>query len=319
MTSVDFTGTAGASNARYNVNTIVGMIQPFVIGGLSGMVATTFIHPIDMVKVRLQLIGEGKGTRPRASAFLVAKNIVTKGRFLDLYEGLSAGLLRQAVYGTARLGFFYTFEDMLKQKANKRGKPLSFNERALAGIGAGALGSFIGNPTEVALIRMQSDGMKPLEQRAKYRSVFDALRRITRTEGVKALWSGAPPTMLRACMTNFGRLTFFSESKHRLSKTSLSPQAQTIASSAIAGTFAACLSLPFDFVKTRLQRQVRGPNGSLLYRGTLDCFIKVARTEGLPVFYRGLGPYYLRIAPHAYVASHTLAPLRKKQADLSNT
>jgi solute carrier family 25 oxoglutarate transporter 11 len=30
-------------------------IQPFVIGGLSGMLATCFIQPIDMVKVTIQL------------------------------------------------------------------------------------------------------------------------------------------------------------------------------------------------------------------------------------------------------------------------
>lgn len=39
----------------------------------------------------------------------------------------------------------------------------------------------IGNPTELVLIRMQSDGLKPKEQRASYRSAFDALARITRS------------------------------------------------------------------------------------------------------------------------------------------
>ena len=33
--------------------------KPFVNGGLSGMLATCFIQPVDMVKVRLQLGAQG--------------------------------------------------------------------------------------------------------------------------------------------------------------------------------------------------------------------------------------------------------------------
>jgi len=59
--------------------------------------------------------------------------------------------------------------------------------------------------------------------------------------------------------------------------------------------------LPFDFVKTRLQKQQKGPDGKVQYKGMLDCFQKVAREEGLLRFYRGFGTYYVRIAPHAMV------------------
>lgn len=34
---------------------ILDVIQPFVIGGLSGMFATCIIQPIDMIKVSIQL------------------------------------------------------------------------------------------------------------------------------------------------------------------------------------------------------------------------------------------------------------------------
>lgn len=33
--------------------------EPFVLGGLSGIIATTVVQPIDMIKVRIQLAGEG--------------------------------------------------------------------------------------------------------------------------------------------------------------------------------------------------------------------------------------------------------------------
>ena len=276
-------------------------LLPFVNGGLAGMMATTAIQPIDMVKVRLQLAGEGVGkTSLRPSPLQITREIIASGKVLDLYTGLSAGLLRQAVYTTARLGFFDTFMNALKARAEKTGGGVGFKERAGAGLAAGGLAAMVGNPADLALIRMQSDGLKPLAERANYKSVLDALSRIAKSEGVYALWAGASPTVVRAMALNFGQLAFFSEAKTQLkTKTQLSAKAQTLAASAVAGFFASFFSLPFDFVKTRLQRQQKGKDGSVAYRGMGDCFRKVAREEGLLRFYRGFGTYYVRIAPHA--------------------
>ncbi|KAL9562795.1 hypothetical protein ACKAV7_012981 [Fusarium commune] len=277
---------------------LTATLRPFIIGGASGLVATTCIHPIDVIKVRLQLAGQG-GSSP-SGLFSVARGIVSRGRLLDLYQGISAGYLRQLVYGTARLGFFYTFEDAFKRRASTQDRDINFVERGVAGLLAGALGSFIGTPTEVALIRMQSDGMKPRAERANYRSVFDALSRITRAEGIRGLWSGTTPTVIRACSTNFGQLTFFSEAKHQLARhTEMSPYAQSLAAAAIAGTFAAILSLPFDFVKTRMQWQNKQIGGGVHCTGFFNCIVMVGRTEGLAAFGHGFVPYFFRIAPHA--------------------
>ncbi|KAL2797697.1 mitochondrial carrier domain-containing protein [Aspergillus keveii] len=276
---------------------------PFVNGGLAGMTATVVIQPIDMIKVRLQLAGEGVRTGPRPSAVGIARDIVASGKVLDLYTGLSAGLLRQAVYTTARLGFFDTFMKSLGARAEASNRKVTFAERAGAGLTAGGIAAMIGNPADLALVRMQSDGLKPPEARANYRSVIDALFRISRVEGVTALWAGAFPTVVRAMSLNLGQLAFFAESKAQLkTRTTLSAQNQTFAASAIAGFFASFLSLPFDFVKTRLQKQQRDPaTGKLPYKGMLDCARKVVQEEGWLRFYRGFGTYYVRIAPHAMV------------------
>jgi solute carrier family 25 (mitochondrial oxoglutarate transporter), member 11 len=274
---------------------------PFINGGTAGIAATTVIQPIDMIKVRLQLAGEGAKTGPKPTPLGVARDVIASGRVLDLYTGLSAGILRQAVYTTARLGFFDTFMKSLSSRAQSQGKKVGFGERATAGLTAGGLAAMVGNPADLALIRMQSDGLKPPAERANYRSVLDALARITRNEGVLALWAGAFPTVVRAMALNFGQLAFFSEAKSQLKDTSMGPRAQTLTASAIAGFFASFFSLPFDFVKTRLQKQQKGPDGKLPYKGMIDCFQKVIRQEGPLRFYRGFSTYYVRIAPHAMI------------------
>ncbi|EPS58152.1 hypothetical protein M569_16664 [Genlisea aurea] len=73
-------------------------VKPFVNGGASGMLATCVVQPIDMVKVRIQL-GQGSATD-------VTKNMLKNEGIAAFYKGLSAGLLRQATYTTARLGSF---------------------------------------------------------------------------------------------------------------------------------------------------------------------------------------------------------------------
>ncbi|KAG5750036.1 hypothetical protein H9Q69_003461 [Fusarium xylarioides] len=275
---------------------------PFINGGISGMVATTVIQPVDMVKVRIQLAGEGTASGPKPSPLAVTRQIIASGKFLDLYTGLSAGLLRQAVYTTARLGMFDTLMGNLSARAKADGRSVGFSERATAGLTAGGIAAMIGNPADLALIRMQSDGLKPLAERKNYKSVIDALTSIAKSEGVGALWAGAAPTVARAMALNFGQLAFFSEAKVQLkNNTDLSARTQTLTASAIAGFFASFFSLPFDFVKTRLQKQSKGPDGKLPYRSMMDCFSKVAKQEGLGRFYRGFGTYYVRIAPHAMV------------------
>jgi solute carrier family 25 oxoglutarate transporter 11 len=272
---------------------------PFINGGTAGMVATTVIQPIDMIKVRLQLAGEGARTGPKPSPLSVTRDIIAAGKVMDLYTGLSAGLLRQAVYTTARLGIFDTFMKALTVRAKEKGNGIGFAERAAAGLSAGGLAAVIGNPADLALIRMQSDGLKTVADRKNYSSVFSALSSIAKSEGITALWAGAAPTVVRAMALNFGQLAFFSEAKQQLKDTSLSPRAQTLTASAVAGFFASFFSLPFDFVKTRLQKQQRAKDGTLPYKGMGDCFRKVAKQEGILRFYRGFGTYYVRIAPHA--------------------
>jgi hypothetical protein len=265
------------------------------------MVATVCIQPIDTVKVWMQLIEQGKG---KASPWHIARDMVSRGGFFSLYQGLSAGLLRQLVYGTLRIGLFSSFETILERRAHEQGATLGFGGRTLAGLSAGGLAALVGNPTEVALIRMQADGMKPPEQRQHYSSAFNALRRIAQHEGIRALWTGSAPTIIRAMSTNFGQLAFFSESKHQIRKYSSLPVPQQTALAAfIAGFAGATISLPFDFVKTRLQNQsMGGPTKGLpWYTGTVDCFAQVARRESLFRFYRDFWPYFMRVAPHSQV------------------
>jgi len=93
---------------------------------------------------------------PRLRQFAVAGQVIKEYGVSGLYKGLSAGLLRQATYTTARLGIFNTLSESLKE-ANA-GAPLPLYQKAGAGLAAGGLGALIGSPADLSLIRMQVGG-----------------------------------------------------------------------------------------------------------------------------------------------------------------
>jgi len=75
----------------------------------------------------------------------------------------------------------------------------------------------------------------------------------------------------------------------------------TLGASAIAGFFASFMSLPFDYVKTQLQKQKALPDGTMPFKGFLDCCGKTMAEGGPLKFYTGFPTYYTRIAPHAMI------------------
>lgn len=266
--------------------------RPFLIGGASGMFATVCVQPIDMIKTRIQLAGEG--SKQGGSAVAIARNFIRDEGFLALYKGLGAGLLRQATYTTARMGLFRTISDSMAEP----GKPLSFAKKVFAGATAGSIGSIFGVPADLVLIRLQADQTLPVDQRRNYKGVSDAFVRIVKEEGLLSLWKGAAPTVVRAAALNIGMLAFNDELLDQAKKLKIEGQGATFFAAAVSSFFASFFSLPFDFVKTRIQKQRPDANGVLPYKSFADCMVKVATNEGVTSFWRGFGVFYTRIGPH---------------------
>jgi len=283
----------------------------FLIGGLSGMCATSVIQPVDMVKVRIQVKSE-HGEK-NLSPFTTAKEIIkNEGGVKALYRGIDSALLRQAVYATMRLGLYFTMSDHLKARKTGPNQNLTGLEKAGASLAAGAIGSFIGNPFDLALVRMQSDATLPLDQRRNYKNVFDALYRVVKEEGVLNLWRGATPTIARAMSLNLAMLATYDEAKERLEKVWGASKTTLLVASAISGLMTSVVSLPFDNMKTKLQKMKTKPDGTKPYNGIVDCFKKSAAREGVTGLWAGLPTYYFRVAPHAMITLLVSEFLRKK-------
>ncbi|CAH8833700.1 unnamed protein product [Trichobilharzia szidati] len=269
----------------------------FVLGGTAGMCASVCVQPLDLVKNRMQMSGVGGGASAgQRNSFQVLLSVIRNEGFFAIYSGLSAGLLRQATYSTARLGIYTNlFEQYSKLKHES---PNFFMKIGIA-VSAGVCGAFIGTPAEICLIRMTSDGRLPPAERRNYSNVFNALIRITREEGLLTLWRGAIPTMGRAAVVNGAQLATYSQAKQKILETGYLTDGlgvHTLAS-LLSGFTTSVFSLPIDIAKTRIQN-MKIIDGKPEYKNMGDVILRVIRNEGFLSLWKGFTPYFLRIGPH---------------------
>eukprot|EP00484_Ammonia_sp_Unknown_P000347 CAMPEP_0197022340 /NCGR_PEP_ID=MMETSP1384-20130603/3255_1 /TAXON_ID=29189 /ORGANISM="Ammonia sp." /LENGTH=310 /DNA_ID=CAMNT_0042450371 /DNA_START=87 /DNA_END=1019 /DNA_ORIENTATION=- len=274
-------------------------VRPFIIGGLSGSCATCCIQPIDMVKVRIQLQGEGTGANVTTNPLTIARRIIAEEGVPALYRGLSAGVLRQCTYGLTRLGVFRSITNALTPEGGTAGD-ITFTQLLGASLTAGGIGALIGTPADAALVRMQSDATLPLDQRRGYKNAIDALIRMAREEGLKGFFSGATPTVFRGLLINVGMLTTYDPFKKYLGDYlgGRDSQSTRFVCGALSGWCAATVSLPADFIKTRLQKMKPAADGSVPYTGLFDCISKTVKNEGVLALYQGYPTFVIRITPH---------------------
>lgn len=266
----------------------------FLFGGLSGMGATCFVQPLDLVKNRMQLSGT-TGKKEYRSSFHAIRSIYANEGVKAMYNGLSAGLARQATYTTARLGIYtWSFESYTKSKGNP-----SFAIKAILGMTAGGIASLVGNPMEISLVRMTADGRLPLSERRNYTNVFNALFRITREEGILTLWRGCTPTVLRSMIVNAAQLATYSQAKQQILQTGLIDEGILchFCASMISGLATTAASMPADIIKTRIQN-MRVIDGRPEYSGFFDVLGKAIKNEGVFSLWKGFTPYYMRLGPH---------------------
>ena len=197
---------------------------------------------------------------------------------------------------------FRIFSEELKTRRTD-GSPLPISWKIGAGLASGAIAAAIGNPADLSLVRMQADSVLPLNERRNYKGVVDACSRIIKEEGVTSLWKGSAPTMARAMTLNASMLATSDQLKEKFAPHlgGLTSYTNLVASSAIAGIVAAFASLPFDMIKTRLQKQRPNADGSMPYASLFDCAKQIAVKEGPLAFYKGIGTYIIRIGPHAFI------------------
>ncbi|KAK7962473.1 Succinate:fumarate antiporter [Apiospora aurea] len=274
-----------------------------IAGGGAGMMEALACHPLDTIKVRMQLSRRARlPGAPKRGFLRTGTEIVKRETPLGLYKGLGAVLTGIIPKMAIR---FTSFEWYKQQMADKNTGIISGQGTFLAGLAAGVTEAVaVVTPMEVIKIRLQAQHHSmadPLDV-PKYRNAAHALYTVVKEEGIGALYRGVSLTALRQGSNqavNFTAYTYFKEVLREWQpqyEGGNLPNYQTTLIGLVSGAMGPLSNAPIDTIKTRLQKTPAEEGVSAMQRISRIA-AEMFKQEGFHAFYKGITPRIMRVAP----------------------
>lgn len=173
----------------------------FVSGGIGGMISQFAVYPIDTLKFRMQCETVSGGLHGNRLIIATAKKMWRTGGMAAYYRGLQMGIVGIFPYAALDLGTFeYLKRYIAARNAKKRGcheddaQPGGFMTAAIGGF-SGAVGASAVYPLNLLRTRLQSQGTV-LHPRT-YTGIMDVTRQTIKGEGMRGLYKGLTPNLLK--------------------------------------------------------------------------------------------------------------------------
>ncbi|KAI9702542.1 MAG: hypothetical protein M1836_001022 [Candelina mexicana] len=289
-----------------------------IAGGGAGMMEALVCHPLDTIKVRMQLSRRARAPGVKKRGFLATgSQIIKRETPLGLYKGLGAVLTGIVPKMAIRFTSYEWYKQLL---ANKETGAVSGQATFFAGLAAGVTEAVaVVTPMEVIKIRLQAQhhSMADPMDIPKYRSAPHALYTVLKEEGVGAVYRGVSLTALRQGSNQAVNFSAYTEFKQLLQNYQPDyhekelPSYQTMFIGLISGAMGPLSNAPIDTIKTRLQKTPGQPGETALSRVTAiarDMF----KQEGFHAFYKGITPRIMRVAPGQAVTFTVYEFLKEK-------
>ncbi len=111
-------------------------VVSFTTVAMGGLFGWCIVHPFSTLTIRMNLAAysasSNQSTRVKLPFSQFVTDVVKRDGFKSLYNGLSAGLLRQLFYATSIFGLFEVFRDELSKH-----REMDFASRMLCGVASG--------------------------------------------------------------------------------------------------------------------------------------------------------------------------------------
>ncbi|KAI9718303.1 MAG: Mitochondrial succinate-fumarate transporter [Chrysothrix sp. TS-e1954] len=278
-----------------------------IAGGGAGMMEALVCHPLDTIKVRMQLSRRARAPGAKRRGFVTTGvEIVKRETPLGLYKGLGAVLTGIVPKMAIRFTSYESYKRMLAKADGTVTGPATF----FAGLSAGVTEAVaVVTPMEVVKIRLQAQHHSmadPLDV-PKYRNAAHATYTVIKEEGFGALYRGVSLTALRQGTNQAANFTAYAFLKDKLQKMQADrlgaehggsnlPGWQTSIIGLISGAVGPFTNAPIDTIKTRLQRTPAEEGQTAVSRIT-GIAKEMWKQEGSRAFYKGITPRVMRVAP----------------------
>jgi len=272
----------------------VGFAKDFLAGGIAAAISKTAVAPIERVKLLLQVqaaskqIAADQQYKGMVDCFV---RIPKEQGFAAYWRGNLANVIRY--FPTQALNF--AFKDKYKQiflgGVDKKTQFWRFFAGNLASGGAaGATSLCFVYPLDFARTRLGADVGKGAGQR-EFNGLGDCLVKIFKADGISGLYRGFAVSVQGIIIYRAAFFGLYDTAKGMTGKTNIFVSwmiAQCVT------TVSGIISYPFDTVRRRLMMQSGRKGGEVMYKGTLDCWKKIAKNEGTGAFFKGAFSNVLR-------------------------
>ncbi|XP_030293410.1 brain mitochondrial carrier protein 1 [Sparus aurata] len=275
--------------------------KPFIYGGMASIVAEFGTFPIDLTKTRLQVQGQSQYTEVRYRGMFHALFRIGKEEGVRaLYSGISPALLRQASYGTIKIGTYNSLKRLFvtRPEVGDLSVPLLLFGLDTSLLPQTAQTGFISSSstmTHMLLVftcRHGGKGVHIILIICCYYLIRLFSQRAAIVVGVELpVYDITKKHLLRSGVMGDTILTHF-------------------ISSFTCGLAGALASNPVDVVRTRMMNQ-RVMTGGPMYKGTLDGLMQTWKNEGFFALYKGFWPNWLRLGPWNIIFFITFEQLKK--------
>lgn len=186
-------------------------LQKEIISGLTaGSITTLVVHPLDLLKVRLQLSATSAQKAhygpPTVIKEIVRSSAHNRHRTLkvinELYRGLTINLFGNAIAWGVYFGLYGISKELIykslagPEQIQHKGANNDHKMNSLIYLSAGAvsglLTAILTNPIWVIKTRIMSTSKTA---RGSYTSIYNGVQRLLRTEGLQGLWKGIVPAL----------------------------------------------------------------------------------------------------------------------------
>ncbi|CCH62202.1 hypothetical protein TBLA_0G02640 [Henningerozyma blattae CBS 6284] len=318
------------------MSTDLTQLQKEIVSGLTaGTLTTLIVHPLDLIKIRLQLLVTSQNNSSGYAQII--KSLITSQKnhpIKEIYRGLAINIFGNAIAWGLYFGFYRTFKDYLynnytlslkdlpKSNLSSDSKdaqltPLMYlTASACSGIST----TLITNPIWVLKTRIMSTSVQNPDS---YKSIKDGLTKLLRTEGISSLWRGLIPSVFGVGQGAIYFMTYDSLKKKVLSykivKTSSAYEEisknnsislntfEIISITSLSKMFSVSTTYPFQLIKSNLQSfNAYNHNYKLLQ------FISTLyKKRGIRGFYKGLLTNLVRTVPSTCITFCTYECFKK--------
>ncbi|GLA85427.1 hypothetical protein AtubIFM56815_009663 [Aspergillus tubingensis] len=273
-----------------------------VAGFTAGIASTLCLHPLDLIKTRLQ-VDRLSSSRVGGSVPVIREIFQNEGGIKAFYRGLTPNIVGNSTSWALYFLCYGNIKDVMRTwRSGSEDQALTSADYFLA---SGSAGS-------------QSPGA--------YASFTTGAKEILRSEGIAGFYRGLVPALFGV---SHGALQFMAYEQLKLYRSRMAPPAGTTGLQRDAGSshvsslssdaarsgirelgnvdlfvisslsklFAGCVTYPYQVLRSRLQTY----DAHLVYSGVRDAVAQIWAREGITGFYKGLGPNLLRVLPSTWV------------------